>query len=131
MSVEDQKDDGSISDDAGLLRRIHPQQVVPDENRGGFRPSSAAFKDSHMSTDVEPMLIERGEDWNFSIREFPGHSLVRLIAAIARGQNQAVIHCPIAGVNEAHAEVRGKKTQSVSRQLGLAAEWVFLAPQDS
>jgi hypothetical protein len=55
-------DDGSVPDSAGLLRRIHPSQVVQDHNTGRARPSSAAFKDPHMSVDIEPILVSLGLD---------------------------------------------------------------------
>jgi hypothetical protein len=36
-------DDGSIADDADLLRRIRPDQIVDDKNLGARRPSSAGI----------------------------------------------------------------------------------------
>jgi len=117
-------DDGSIPDSAGLLRRIHPTQVVNDSNAGVLRPSSAAFKDVSMSVDVETFLIALGLDWQFSLRSFPDHSLVRLLAGRARAENQAVVSCPIPGENEAHAEVQGKKSPGIANRLRDASEWV-------
>lgn len=120
-------DDGSIADDAGLLRRIHPNHIVDDENTGKRRPSSAAFKDMEMSVDVEPLLIAAGLDWQFSLREHSGYSLVRLRAGAARAVNLAVVHKPIAGQNEAHAEVIGKKSPAIANHLREASEWVHQA----
>jgi hypothetical protein len=119
--------DGSIADGAGLLRRVIPEWVVDDKNTGGKRLSSAAFKDPATSVDVEPMLEAAGLDWSHCLRNHPGYSLVRIRAATARGLGQAVVHAHIFGENEAHAEIRGKKTQGTANRLRDAAEWVFLA----
>lgn len=123
-------DDGSIPDAAGLLRRVHPSQVVDDKNTGERRPSSAAFKDPEMSVDVEPMLEAKGLDWRFSLRNNPGYSLARLQAGAARAAGQAVVHTP-APDNEAHAEVRGRKSPGVANKLLMASVPVLIAPKAS
>jgi hypothetical protein len=127
MSLQTSGDDGSIPNSANLLRRIHPTQVVIDANTGSPRPSSAAFKDPNMSVDVEPTLDALGLNWRFSLRSYPGHSLVRFLAADARAQGQAVVPLPIAGENEAHAQVQGKKTPGIANRLRDASTWVFTA----
>ncbi|HQS18889.1 hypothetical protein [Reyranella sp.] len=116
-------DDGSINDEWSLLRRVHPTQIVPSEGGGEPRVSSAAFKDVSMSVDVEESLAAQGKDWKFSLQSHPSHSLVKLIAAIPRSLNQAVVAVPIVD-NPAHAEVRGDKPGSVARALSKAAAWV-------
>ncbi len=117
-------DDGSVPDVAGLLRRIHPLQVVRDQNTGLARPSSAAFKDPNMSVDIEPVLVSLGLDWRFSLRNHPGHNLVRLLAGAVRAMGQAVVPAPIPGENEAHCEVRGKKSPGIANRLRDASVWV-------
>jgi hypothetical protein len=119
-------DDGSIKDDAGLLRRIHPKQIVADQNKGGQRrPSSAAFLDPELSVDVEPLLHAESLDWQFSLKGFSGHSLVRFRAGAARAMQLAVIHKP-EPANKAHAEVVGKKTRAIANHLRDASDWVYL-----
>jgi hypothetical protein len=121
-------DDRSIKDDAGLLRRIHPKQVVQDQNRGGEkRPSSAAFKDPELSADAEPILQDEGLDWRFSLEGYPGYSLVRFRAGTARAKQLAVVHKPIPE-NKAHTEVIGKKTGAIATHLRDASDWVHLHP---
>jgi hypothetical protein len=127
MSSQTLGDDGSIPDAANLLRRIHPTQVVIDANTGSTRPSSAAFRDPNMSVDVEHILNALGLDWRFSLGSYPGHSLVRFLAGAARSHGQAVVPLPIAGKNEAHAEVRGKKTPGIANRLRDASSWTFIA----
>jgi hypothetical protein len=79
-------DDGSIKDDACLLRRIRPDQVVDDENANTRRPSSAAFRDPEMSVDAEPILTTHGLDWHFSLSGYEGYSLVNVDALHARAR---------------------------------------------
>ena len=79
-------DDGSIVNEACLLRRIRPEQVVDDANAGSRRPSSAAFKDPDMSVDAEPILNANGSDWKFSPQGYAGYSLVNLKAGDARAK---------------------------------------------
>jgi hypothetical protein len=120
----------AIDDDAGLLRRIHPEQIVPDKNRGGRRLSSAAFRDPEMSVDAEPILHENGLDWKFSLREHQGYSLVRFLAREARSQGLSVDHEPVEG-NPTHTEVKGRKSTSVIKHLIAVSDWVHLEPESS
>lgn len=113
-----------IEDDAGLLRRIRPDQIVHDQNLGRKRPSSAAFKNPCLSVDCEPILTKSGLDWNFSLKGYPEHSLVRITARVPRSQNLTVEHKPITE-NPAHSEILGKKTQGIANNLVAASEWVF------
>lgn len=121
-------DDGSIPDDAGLLRRIRPDQVVPDENLGGLRPSSAAFKDLEMSVDAEPILVANGQDWRFTLQGYAGYSLARFVAHKPRSLGLPVIHKP-QDKNPAHTEVHGKKTRSNAREIADSSQWVHLEPK--
>ena len=118
-------DDGVIDGDAGLLRRIHPKQLVPDQNSGGRRPSSAAFKDPELSVDAEPILEEDGLNWNFSLNGYEGYSLVRFLADAARQRYLPVVHDPVFD-NRAHTLVCGKKTNSIAKGLSNESEWVHL-----
>ena len=120
-------DDGSIADDADLLRRIRPDQIVDDKNLGARRPSSAAFKDPTMSVDTEPILHQHGLDWTFTLRNYSGYSLARFKAGAARAETLAVVHKPEPG-NPAHTEVIGKKTQGVANRLVAASTWAHLEP---
>jgi hypothetical protein len=123
-------DDGTIANDAGLLRRIRPDQVVHDKNSGEKRPSSAAFKDPEMSVDAEPILRANGLDWKFSLGSHPGFSLVRFLAGAARANQLAVVHKPEAG-NPAHTEVIGKKTRGIANNLVAVSDWVHLEKEQA
>jgi hypothetical protein len=116
----------AVEDSASLLRRIHPSQVIHDQNTGLQRPSSAAFKDPDLSVDVEDILVSLGMDWHFSLRDYPGYSLVRFTAQVARAKGQAVILHPLPE-NPAHAQVEGKKSPGVANTLRDASTWVSIA----
>lgn len=120
-------DDGSIANDAMLLRRIRPDQIVDDQNFGARRPSSAAFKDSELSVDAEPILKANGLDWRFSLQAYAGYSLAQFTAGHARAKMLQVIHIPLQK-NPAHTEVHGKKTQGVANHLVAGTTWVHLEP---
>jgi hypothetical protein len=100
----DRKD---IPDDCGLLRRITPNQIVPDKNLGKRRLSSGAFRDRQLSVDAECLLLNEGLDWTFSLRNYPQFFLVRILAADARQQAQVVEHCPLPD-NDFHTEIVGQ-----------------------
>jgi hypothetical protein len=121
-----------VEPDTRLLRRIHPKQVIKDENKGGeLRPSSAAFKDAEMSVDVEEVLHRRGLDWHFSLRDYPDYSLTRLPTAHALSLGLDVTLRPLPN-NPAHAVIGGKKTQGIANRLRDASEWVHLVnPADT
>jgi hypothetical protein len=121
-------DDGSIADDAGLLRRIRPDQIVDDANLGSRRPSSAAFKDHDLSVDAEPILASNGLDWKFSIKDHPGYSLARFEAKSARAKTLSVVPKPLVD-NPAHTEVIGKKSQAIAKHLVAQSMWAYLEPK--
>ncbi|TXN05924.1 hypothetical protein FV242_01770 [Methylobacterium sp. WL64] len=120
-----------IDDEMELYRRVHPEQVVPDKNTGQLRPSSAVFKDPSMSVDVADFMREDGLDWRWSLRDFPGWSLVCLTAAHARAKQQDVQHTPITTEpkNPYHAEVIGKKTPGTANHLRDGSALLHLEPK--
>lgn len=112
-----------IPDASGLLRRVHPEQIVQDKNLGHRRLSSGAFRAKQMSVDVEPMLTAAGLDWTFTLRGYEQFFLVRFKAQFVRAYGQSVEHKPIRG-NPCHAEVIGPKPKSVRDAFRDAAEWI-------
>ncbi len=124
-------DDWTIANDGGLLRRVHPKLVIHDKNQGRWRPMSGAFKDKEMSVDAEPILHEHGLGSIFSLRNFPGFSLVRFPAGEARAHGLPVVHKPRPEEqpdNPAHTEVIGT-TNAIARQFVFICDWVYLGPE--
>lgn len=126
-------DDPSIEDGDALWRRIPPWHQVPDENRGGVRPSSAAFEDhpsgTPMSIHVASDAVAQGYEPKDVLRGHDGFALAAFTARAAREVGQRVAREPLPD-EIAHGVVFGKKTRGVRRQLGRASEWVVEPPQE-
>jgi hypothetical protein len=110
-----------IPNEAGLFRKVHHTHY--DERTGVV--SSAAFKQEQMSVNWEKYrTAEASADANSA-------AVVALVAGDCRGLGQSVEHTPVGpdqlgGPNQAHAEVRGKKTNAISHKLRDKAQTVWL-----
>ena len=122
-------DDITVLDSAELWRRIIPDWVVPDDNRGCKRVSSAAFSDSPDGSPLSMLLAETvfstGRTAQDVLSRFPECSLAALQAGDVRAQRQVVSHTPIVEDEPAHVFVAGSKTRAVRRALARAARWVI------
>lgn len=118
-----------IPDDAGLLRRVHPSQIVKDQKTGNLRVSSGAFTDENLSVNVELFMTEDGLRAQKSLDGHQGYGLARVEAAVPRKAALEVVHDPIEGEhsNPYHAEVRGKKTRKIARDLAKASAIIVFA----
>ena len=121
------KDDETIRSDERLLRRIHPTQVIPDENLGRRRPTSAAFHDFELSVEIASSLEARSLPLTHSLAGHPGFFLASITAKIARDHAQLVCRDPIPG-NASHALIVGKKSHRIQKSLAVAAEWIAFPP---
>ena len=122
-------DDKTISNDADLWRRIHPAWAVSDENRGGWRVSSAAFDDSRDGSPLSVLLAEivraTGRVPADVVARFEGHGLASFTAGIARARDQGIARSPTPD-EPAHASVFGRKTTATKRALAGSAQWVVM-----
>jgi hypothetical protein len=123
------QDDPTILDEAELWRRIPPLHIVPDNNRGGLRISSAAFEDhpngSAMSVLLGDEVLASGRDAQSVISQYPGFLLASVTAGLARSLDQGIIRKPLPDEEPAHAEVFGRKTGSVRKKLSRGATWII------
>jgi hypothetical protein len=123
-------DDETIQSEERLLRRIHPNQVVPDKN-GGFRPSSAAFTDRELSVDLASKLDELDRTQQSCLDGYDGYGLVSFTAGTARANQQLVCRDPLPD-NPAHGIVYGDKPTRVKKQLVQGSTWIVeIHPPDS
>lgn len=124
-------DDKTILDEELLYRRIPPDFCRWDEDLGVARPISAAFSDhkngSPMSVVLASELNAAGRDPASLVVNFPGYALVTVTAALVRSLGLGIIRSPLAE-EPAHAEIFGKKTDSIRKKLRCAAAWV-VAPE--
>lgn len=100
-----------VPDNAKLFRKVHRNHFMP----GGLA-SSAAFRDARTSVNWEKYCNAEGTaDTNSA-------AVMVLVAEECRELRQTVEHTPMEpdqafGPNQAHVEVCGDKSKSVSRQL--------------
>lgn len=120
-------DEYEFLEDSDLLRRIHPDQIIFDNNINDWRPTSQNFNHEMMSIDIEKILIDKRLDWNFTLLGYEQYSLVRFSIKLARQLNQTVFHCRTQE-NPAHGEVRGRKTGSIRSKFSKCSNWVRLNP---
>jgi hypothetical protein len=116
-------DDPTIAEDERLFRRIHPQQLVPDERQAGrLRVSSGAFRDEELSIVIESTLLQTGRQPFDLLRGYSTYSLVAITAAKARAQGQKVARDPVPE-EPAHGVVFGKKRKCAS-VFATDVEWI-------
>lgn len=120
-------DDLSISDEDELWRRIPRRWIVFDENRGSYRPASAAFddnRDGSMSVFLESVMVEIGRTPEHVLIGHHGYGLCGVAALIVRQQGQIIVRRPTEA-EPAHAEVVGHKSQGVTRRISREARWII------
>ncbi|MDA0659968.1 MAG: hypothetical protein O2931_03035 [Planctomycetota bacterium] len=128
------EDDATIGDDAQLWRNIPPWHIVEDSNRGGKRISKAAFEDhpdgSPMSVVLGDEVLASGRKASSLIAQRDGFRLASITAKLAREQNQGIARKPL-DTEPSHAEVFGRKTESVRKSFARGAVWVIGPDVDS
>ena len=120
-------DDPSIGDENELWRRIPHWWIVPDENRGSFRPASAAFdddRDGPMSVFLASVMAEIGRTPEHVLIGHDGYGLCGVAALIVRREGQIIVRHPTE-VEPAHAEVVGYKSGGVRKRISREARWII------
>ena len=124
------RDDSSIGDADGLLRRIplQPAQIIWDSNRDCWRPTSATFCDhpngTPMSVSIQSILERLNLQVTTPLNGYEiSHALVVFPAGVARRNGQGVAPQPLGG-DPAHGIVFGRKTKKIKRALSCSADWV-------
>lgn len=125
-------DDPTVLDVDPLWRRIPPSHFVFDSNNGAFRPSSAAFDDH---PNGSPMSVVLGKEV-IAVSRLPesvleghqGFALAEISAGLARSVGQGIVRKP-EDYEPAHAEVFGRKTDSIRRKLAKGSLWVIRPDQ--
>ena len=108
-----------------LYRRVHPSEIVWDDNDGCPRPGSGVFKDPEMSVHLGDVLQDERRAPETVLAGKPTHSLVSLTAAFVESEEQEVRRRPIDG-DHSHGEVCGEKPRSRRRLFARTAEFALL-----
>lgn len=129
-------DDPGITDAVQLLRRIHPDWIVPDQ-QGGRKLSRQAYQDQRaeggtaaMSVFVESRLLELGLSAVDVLDGHTGYGLAAFPASAARSCGLTVVWAPSPADGRrglAHAHVLGDKTGSRQKAL-VSASTVRILP---
>lgn len=125
-------DDLSITNDALLWRRLHPTQVICNDD-GSYRISSAAFKDGNHEVSVNLAALTTTED---TLAGFPDRGIAELQAGIPRSLKHALVRDP-EPQNPAHALIcepvphpskqRERDARTMSRQAIIHTMPIFPA----
>lgn len=126
-------DDPTIGHEAPLWRRVPPRHFVFDENRGAWRPSSAAFDDHPNGTPMSVVLgqevLDAGRSPESVLIGHEDFGVVSFTAGFARANKQGIMRKPLPA-EPAHAEVFGQKTRGVRRAFAKNCEWILSPPTD-
>jgi hypothetical protein len=126
MSQGTTRDDPGIGADEVLLRRLHPDWIVPG-SEGRMRIASAAFKHEELSILFLALLRSQHRATNDALTGFPDNSLCSISAGLAREVGQGVVYDTAPPNDPAHGLVIGKKTKAIANRLARAAVWVIPA----
>lgn len=129
MPENDLVDDGSISDENPLWRRIPPMHLVRD-GQGNFRPSSAAFKDHPNGSPMSVFIVGSESSIDAALRGLLGFGIAAITAGLTRQNKQGVRRAPLHDHPD-HGEVFGNKTDSVRKAFARSSVWIQLPTQDN
>jgi hypothetical protein len=118
-------EDAPVPGDTSLLRRVHPSEIVWDDNDGCPRPGSGVFKDPEMSVHLGDVLQDEDRAPETVLAGKPTYSLVSLTAAFVESEQQEVRRRPI-DEDQSHGEVCGEKPRGRCRLFARTAEFVVL-----
>jgi len=118
----DHFDDSSIPDEERLFRRIHLAHIV-DGGYGHCEVSSAAFRDTELSVNLEGVMRTSGRAPEDSLKNHPNDLLMSIDAGVCRRNGQLVGRDP-KPEEPAHGYAFGKKSKSIQRALRDAAGWI-------
>lgn len=110
-------DDDSIEGQEKCYRRVHPRQAVPNDNKGGLWPSSAALipasDDTEVSIYLGSLLDALGLEPEDTLEGHDGFGLCTFPASAAREAGFGVMRDPVLAsdrplkVDGAHAVLTG------------------------
>ena len=121
------KDDPTIQDHDRLLRRVQELHLhyEPDGSR---RLSSAAFKTTELSVNIESLMIEQGRPPEDTIWNYPNDYLTSITAASVREYGYPIIKDTEPPNDPAHGLVLGKKKESFANAMARQHRWIKAPP---
>jgi hypothetical protein len=120
--------DAPVPEDMSLYRRVHPSEIVWDDNDQCPRPNSSVFKDREMSIHLADVLEDEGREAVSVLEERPEHSLVTLTVGFVQSHEQEVRRSPLEE-DPSHGDVVGSKPKT--RRRAFAQEAAFVVRRDA
>jgi hypothetical protein len=118
-------DDAPVPQDMSLCRRVHPSEIVWNDNDGCLRPGSGVFKDHEMRSTWTTCCETRSERPSPYWTAKPQHSLVSLTVGFVEGEEQTVRRTP-KPEDASHGDVCGDKSRGRRKKFARAAQFVVL-----
>lgn len=122
--MEHPDDAVGVPDSTYVVRRIHPNQYVPD-SAGGLRASRSAFRDDEMSVGLTVILDEMHQPVERAVEGYEIHGLVRFpVSWIRHVLKLGTVRSPTTA-EPWHGDVHGKKTKAIQGEfVKNATDWV-------
>jgi hypothetical protein len=128
MPSETEEDDLSIPDTDRRFRRVPPNQLEPLED-GSFRPTSAVFKHTQLSVNIECLMVDQGRPPEDTLTGYPGHYLTSIIAGHVRAKGHPIVKATEPPNDPAHGLVLGKKKGSFANAMLTSHQWIVPPPK--
>lgn len=131
MAEEERIDDVSIPNTDRLFRRV-PANQLNDNPDGTKRPSSAVFKTTELSVNIESLMIEQGRLPKDSLEGYPNNYLTSIIVCDVRSFGYPIVKDTKPPEDPAHGLVLGKKSDGFAKKMAKnLSTWIVEPPKVS
>ena len=125
--ADERRDDPSIPDTDRLFRRVRPNQLRT-EPEGSQRPTSAVFKNTELSVNIESLMVEQGRQPEDTLSNFPDEYLTSIVAGSVRAYGYPVVKDTAPPNDPAHGLVLGRKTSAFANAMVRNHRWIKAPP---
>ena|ERR1043166_372743 len=126
--ADDSRDDPSIPNTDRLFRRVRTNQLFTEAN-GSQRPTSAVFKNTELSVNIESLMVNQGRPPEDTLAKFPNDYLTSITAANVREHRYPIVRDTDPPNDPAHGLVLGKKSNTFANAMVRAHQWVVAPPK--
>ena len=116
------EDDASILDQDRLFRRVSVNQVRWEN--GSPRPTSAVFKTTELSVNIESLLIAQSREPKDSLKNHPAEFLTAIVAGAVRCHGHPIVKDVDPPNDPAHGLVLGKKREGFANAMVRTHQWI-------
>ncbi len=128
MAEDARQDDLTILDDDRLFRRV-PRRQLFTEPDGTQRPTSAAFKTTELSVNIESLMIQQGRPPKDTLTNYPDEYLTAITAGHVRQHKHPIVKDNAPPNDPAHGLILGKKKESFANAMMRQHQWIVRPPQ--